>query len=222
MKLKKIASLMLAGVMAVSMLAGCKTTSAGDDDTVVPPAEDTTPVGYSATILNGTSSNTKSLMISADSAMLADAVEAAASSIVSMDEIHDMLHMSEYAGANNAVYYTRNMTTTKVIDGFKDNLAEDVIYKYNQMCNGFWGMPAENSGTQRYVGLYVYNRALNDTQVNNDVAGIVNTIMGNEKDHVNATEIDYTLSVAKADVGTEANGVVLVGIMITRSYTHAA
>ena len=222
MKLKKIASLMLAGVMAVSMLAGCKTTSAGDDDTVVPPAEDTTPVGYSATILNGTSSNTKSLMTSADSAMLADAVEAAASSIVSMDEIHDMLHMSEYAGANNAVYYTRNMTTTKVIDGFKDNLAEDVIYKYNQMCNGFWGMPAENSGTQRYVGLYVYNRALNDTQVNNDVAGIVNTIMGNEKDHVNATEIDYTLSVAKADVGTEANGVVLVGIMITRSYTHAA
>ena len=114
------------------------------------------------------------------------------------------------------------MTTHKVIDGFKDNLAEDVIYKYNEMRNGFWRMPAEKSGTQRYVGLYVYNRALNDTQVNNDVAGIVDTIMGNEKDHVNATEIDYTLSVAKADVGTEANGVVLVGIMITRSYTHAA
>ena len=222
MKLKKIASLMLAGVMAVSMLAGCKTTSAGDDDTVVPPAEDTTPVGYSATILNGTSSNTKSLMTSADSAMLADAVEAAASSIVSMNDIHDMLHMSEVAGASNAVWYNHNSTTHKVIDGFKDNLAEDVIYDYIEMHKGFWGMPAENSGTQRYVGLYVYNRALNDTQVNNDVAGIVNTIMGNEKDHVNATEIDYTLSVAKADVGTEANGVVLVGIMITRSYTHAA
>ena len=221
MKLKKIASLVLAGIMAVSMLTACDTTSAGDDDTVVPPAEDTTPVGYSATILNGTSSNTKSLMTSADSAMLADAVEAAASSIVSMDEIHDMLHMSEY-DAKNAVYYNRNMTTHKVIDGFKDNPAEDVIYEYNEMCNGFWGMPAEKSGTQRYVGLYVYNRALNDTQVNNDVAGIVDTIMGNEKDHVNATEIDYTLSVAKADVGTEANGVVLVGIMITRSFTHAA
>ena len=222
MKLKKIASLMLAGVMAVSMLAGCKTTSAGDDDTVVPPAEDTTPVGYSATILNGTSSNTKSLMTSADSAMLADAVEAAASSIVSMNDIHDMLHMSEVAGASNAVWYNHNSTTHKVIDGFKDNLAEDVIYDCIEMQKGFWDMPAKNSGTQRYVGLYVYNRALNDTQVNNDVAGIVNTIMGNEKDHVNATEIDYTLSVAKADVGTEANGVVLVGIMITRSYTHAA
>ena len=222
MKLKKIASLALAGVMALTMLAGCKTTSAGDDDTVVPPAEDTTPVGYSATILNGTSSNTKSLMTSADSAMLADAVEAAASSIVSMNDIHDMLHMSEVASAKNAVWYNQNNTTHKVIDGFKDNLAEDVIYDYIEMHKGFWDMPAEKSGTQRYVGLYVYNRALNDTQVNNDVAGIVNTIMGNEKDHVNATEIDYTLSVAKADVGTEANGVVLVGIMITRSYTHAA
>ena len=220
MKLKKIASLMLAGIMAVSMLTACDTTNAGDD-TVVPPAEDTTPAGYSATILNGTGSNTKSLMTSEDSAMLENAVKAAASSIVSMDEIHDMLHMSEY-DAKNAVYYKRNMTTHKVIDGFKDNLAEDVIYEHNEMCNGFWGMPVEKSGTQRYVGLYVYNRALNDTQVNNDVAGIVDTIMGNEKDHVNATEIDYTLSVAKADVGTEANGVVLVGIMITRSFTHAA
>ena len=48
MKLKKIASLMLAGVMAVSMLAGCNTTSntpdTGDDDQGT-----TTPVtGYSA------------------------------------------------------------------------------------------------------------------------------------------------------------------------------
>ena len=222
MKLKKIASLALAGVMAVSMLAGCSTTSVCGDDTVVPPAEDTTPVGYSAPILARTSANTKSLMTSEDSAMLENAVKAAASSIVSMDDIHDMLHMSEYPGANNAVYYTRNNTTHKVMDGFKDNLAEDVIYKKNEMENGFWSMPANKSGVQRYVGRYVYNRALNDTQVNNDVAGIVDTIMGNEKDHVNATDIDYVLSVAKSDVGTEANGVVLVGIMIERSYTHAA
>ena len=48
MKLKKIASLLLAGVMAVSMLAGCSTTSAeptpDPDDSVVTPAS-----GYSAT-----------------------------------------------------------------------------------------------------------------------------------------------------------------------------
>ena len=44
MKLKKIASLMLAGIMAVSMLTACNTTSNGDsndDDVIVTPPTDT-------------------------------------------------------------------------------------------------------------------------------------------------------------------------------------
>ena len=46
MKLKKIASLMLAGVMAVSMLAGCQNTSVNPEPT---PNPDPTPAtGYSA------------------------------------------------------------------------------------------------------------------------------------------------------------------------------
>ena len=59
MKLKKIASLMLAGVMAVSMLAGCKSgtgsdTTPGDDDTVVVPE-----TGIAAAFNNGQSKNNK-------------------------------------------------------------------------------------------------------------------------------------------------------------------
>ena len=46
MKLKKIVSLMLAGVMAVSMLAGCQTTS---NEQPTQPEEPTTPsTGYSS------------------------------------------------------------------------------------------------------------------------------------------------------------------------------
>ena len=46
MKLKKIASLALAGVMAVSMLAGCQNTSVNPEPT---PNPDPTPAtGYSA------------------------------------------------------------------------------------------------------------------------------------------------------------------------------
>ena len=216
MKLKKIASLMLAGIMAVSMLTACDTTSAGDD-TVVPPAEDTTPAGYSATILNGTNSNTKSLMTSEDSAMLANAVEAAASAINDSAEIHEMLKDSN---KNNAVLYSDGYVARAVIDLYVDNLAQDVESNYNK--NKALYLPEESSGTQRYAGLYVFNRALNDTQLNNAVASIVDGIMADQKDHVNATDIDYVLSVAKSDVGTEANGVVLVGVMIERSYTHAA
>ena len=44
MKLKKIASLMLAGVMAVSMLAGCNTANDNGDDTNVPEIPASTTV----------------------------------------------------------------------------------------------------------------------------------------------------------------------------------
>ena len=219
MKLKKIASLMLAGVMAVSMMTACNTVNNGGDDTVVPPAEDTTPTGYSATILDGTSSNTKSIMTSEDSAMLENAVKAAASAINDSAEVHDMLKVSEAIECGHQVFKSTNRTTRAIVDLYVDNLAQDVesIYQYNGL-----SLPVESSGTQRYAGLYVFNRALNDTQLNNAVANIVSNIMADQKDHVNATDIDYVLSVAKSDVGTEANGVVLVGIMIERSYTHAA
>ena len=46
MKLKKIASLMLAGVMAVSMLAGCK-DGAGNNGGQLPPEDDDNATGYS-------------------------------------------------------------------------------------------------------------------------------------------------------------------------------
>ena len=47
MKLKKIASLMLAGVMAVSMLAGCNTASNGGNNGGEGEGEGTTTTGYS-------------------------------------------------------------------------------------------------------------------------------------------------------------------------------
>ena len=53
MKLKKIASLMLAGIMAVSMLAGCKdgaSSSTSDDDTVVTPVATGIADGANSTI----------------------------------------------------------------------------------------------------------------------------------------------------------------------------
>ena len=58
--------------------------------------------------------------------------------------------------------------------------------------------------------------------MNNAISSVVNGIMGDHHDHLNATDIDYTLSVAKAQVGTRANGVVLVGVMIEVTLTHAA
>ena len=77
MKLKKIASLMLAGVMAVSMLAGCSTTgnsNSGDEgDTNTSPA-----TSYASTLYSALSETAqKKITFSADSELDADLVDAA-------------------------------------------------------------------------------------------------------------------------------------------------
>ena len=79
MKLKKIASLALAGIMAVSMLAGCKDGS-GDDTPVVP---ETPTVSGIADAANGerTDYMKNSMKLSfTESAALSDALKAAVSS----------------------------------------------------------------------------------------------------------------------------------------------
>ena len=219
MKLKKIASLALAGVMALTMLAGCATTNDTGDDTngVKPPVDDVTPASYSQTILNGTSSNTRSIMTAKDSDMLTAAVVAAGESVNEFDDIHDLIKTG--AHALTALDYNRkpDSTDNRMLDGFGDNLAEDV----KLVAGGLENTDLLNYN-DRDAALYVCDTSMNDTQINNAIISEVNSIMSGLRDHINATEIDYTLSVAKVQVGTRANGVVLVGIMVETVGTHAA
>ena len=73
MKLKKIASLMLAGVMAVSMLTACDTTS---NEQPTQPEQPTTPAtGYSATVQKKLSTIAKAKLTLSDDAKLDDALD---------------------------------------------------------------------------------------------------------------------------------------------------
>ena len=73
MKLKKIASLMLAGVMAASMLAGCQTTS---NDQPTQPEEPTNPVtGYSAVLESKLSAHAQDKIDMSDDADLTAALD---------------------------------------------------------------------------------------------------------------------------------------------------
>ena len=219
MKLKKIASLALAGVMAVSMLAGCSTVNNDGDDTngVKPPVDDVTPASYSQTILDGTSSDTKSIMTAKDSDMLTAAVVAAGESVNEFDDIHDLIKVGAHSLKALAYHYGKDNTCNRMLDGFGDNLAEDV-----NLVSG--GLKNTNllDYNDRDAALYVCDTSMNDTQINNAISSQVNTIMKGLRDHINATDIDYTLSVAKVQVGTRANGVILVGIMVETVGTHAA
>ena len=70
MKLKKIASLMLAGVMAASMLAGCNTASNGNDQPTQP--EEPTTSNVVAAIQNGIDSHNPNLKVTVKNSNMFD------------------------------------------------------------------------------------------------------------------------------------------------------
>ena len=72
MKLKKIASLMLAGIMAVSMLAGCKTATKPTDDS---SSSDVSTVSDAATAINAALDEAKETISFTGSDELANAVK---------------------------------------------------------------------------------------------------------------------------------------------------
>ena len=76
MKLKKIASLMLAGIMAVSMLAGCKSGTPDPDDNG--GASSNTTSSFTESVLSKTNAKTKALLKAGDNAKIDAAVEYAA------------------------------------------------------------------------------------------------------------------------------------------------
>ena len=77
MKLKKIASLALAGIMAVSMLAGCSTTSVDPEPTPNPGDDEPTVSGYSQMLYNHLSYTAKKKVEPQDSNDVNDALAAA-------------------------------------------------------------------------------------------------------------------------------------------------
>ena len=130
MKLKKIASLMLAGVMAVSMLAGCQTTS---NDQPTQPEQPTTPAtGYSATVQGKLSDIAKSKLTLSDDAKLDNALDYAvgfASAIKIGDwYLKDNLHFISATNNTSATNVTKSVI--EVMDAGKDGMnmvdADDV------------------------------------------------------------------------------------------------
>lgn len=103
MKLKKIVSLALAGIMAVSMLTAC---GEGDSNsTVTPPVDNTTPTGLSAQLGAEASDLTNSKVTFADSTALNNALKHAVGNIgdrtISEAFIRNLNNVSYVGDVNN-------------------------------------------------------------------------------------------------------------------------
>ena len=131
MKLKKIASLMLAGIMAVSMLAGCKDGASSNKPTE--PDVDPVDTSFAASVNNELSDEQKALVSFTSSTELANALNVVAKMIPSstLD--------------NNTPAYIR--ASDAIMDEFLDLIEGDVV--------GFSSVKNDVDKDQTYADIYV-------------------------------------------------------------------
>ena len=194
MKLKKIASLMLAGVMAVSMLTACDTTSNdGDDnqggDNIVIPVDDS----LATAVNNELSAAVKNtLPITADSNL-----EAALKAVASKSATDDL--------KNGSFIVSSDAEDVRHLMGLDDNasLTTDVtgkIYNTNPIYQTGWKwtyFSNKATSVKTTVDLIVYDGALTEEGLAHAVAKDLKALIDNDrmpndgKETKNDKEYDY-------------------------------
>ena len=226
MKLKKIASLMLAGVMAVSMLAGCSTASVKPEEPTDP--EQPTATGYSVEMAENLSDAAKKDYIdfkdnADDLAALKDALgnmswtTTADNTIVpkTITAVHDW-------DAVDASLVVKDFISAS---GVKENQLV-----YNDMWNALLNNRLEDDETVKYGLLYVIDGTVDINKALKQVAGKVENLLENLP-NVNVSDtarytFDYTVSVSVANKALDVidwyNGSAnFIAVTVTRVPTAA-
>ena len=224
MKLKKIASLMLAGIMAVSMLAGCNGSTPVDDD----PASSTPVVSDVVEYANGALSGTeKGVFTFKSSTELDTALQAAANdkSKFSSKEIEDV--------------FTNNLDEAKWAGDAKrpNNELKDVLSAVKGKVSGIveedLKTAAPDDGkSQKAVDVYVISGALEEKVAIEKVVDLFNTgdtaiTATNYPNAAQKSDYTYTYSaeisaVKVASADKTNNSAWVVAIVVTQTATEAA
>ena len=213
MKLKKIASLALAGIMAVSMLTACG-EGTGNGNSGSSSSQPTAPTGYTSSVLAETNL-AKDFVTGTDDSKLNAMVNAVAEMKVN------------YAGATGYKLWLLQ-------DGTAWNTAARMMTGAMNKpgVNGLAGLSGLTKPTESndgvYYALYYIENKYADNLVDSLVADMLDSIAKSviNSTDANVNDTDYTVSVAKADMNvSEAatngakDGFVLVGIAVTTDYT---
>ena len=218
MKLKKIASLALAGIMAVSMLAGCK--DGGNSNSGSSSSEITAPTGYTATIYGLLNSKSKSVMSSENSNILSLAVDA---SVKALD---------------NDTFKGNTTLTAVEVQGHVGGSVATAVDEMDRNVDGKWSVYGTVSGEDDSVAanyletnlndgetkvfVMLAPTSLNDTQINSGVAGIVNDLV-EDLDTNNATStVSYKMSADRELIGSSNAGIYLIAVAISMNVTAKA
>ena len=227
MKLKKIASLMLAGVMAVSMLAGCNTNSVDPEPT---PDPDPTPAtGYSVEMASYLSDDAKKDYI---------AFEDNADDLAALEDALGKLSWTTTAG------YTLPKVATPVVDWLGDdttlmvndfvdaldikNTSMDYASMWNDLTS-FYNL--NDAETVKYGLMYVIDGTVDVNKALKQIAGNVESLLENLPNVNTDTNVarytyDYTVSVSVANKALDVidwyNGSAnFIAVTVTRVPTAA-
>lgn len=235
MKLKNIASLALAGVMAVSMLAGCSTTGTSDNGGAS-SEETNTSNGYSAVLAeNLPDVEKKDYVTFQDNSSDAAALEKALNN-VSASTIDSIV---SYGKAKTAIHigtYVNYKDISQMIDDLKDTL--DIVdddLQVNDMGLNYQSKPQNVSANKlmnRNVNdatLFVVDGSVGVDQAIAQVASGVKSVMtdglpetGTTSDSGEVFNYNYTISVSVAKKAGTDGAASLNFILVTVSRTVTA
>ena len=202
MKLNKLASLALAGLMAVSMLAGCKdnTTGGGQGGEV----EVTPSSNYTQTVMDKTNDVTKAIFTGVADSKLDNVVSYLAENyqISGRDNNGSYLDLTVFGGYSGSNEYVPEfsglvqeatpMMGDAVYMGYCDT-HEDELDK----------LVLDKAGTKTVYTLLRVSRYYSDEKIDRQVTEYMNKVAGLLSDKlVNAGKLDntsYTVSISKAD-----------------------
>ena len=195
MKLKKIASLMLAGVMAVSMLAGCNTASNNNDEPENPDAIPST--SNSATVLHDNmKGDARKMTTPAANADLDSALK---------QVVDTYFNNEDYLGV---------LTGSRVAQVKYDNIAVNLEKALNAKSDIAVGLNylLNNDETTIAVELYCVEASVSDTYALEQVADKIENDIAGLKDKSNNGEYSYAYTVSASIVTKPVTSSIVEGI----------
>ena len=210
MKLKKIASLMLAGIMAVSMLAGCK--SGTPDPNPGEGEQGNTTSSFTDAVLDKTMPVTKTKLSAEADETLSKAVAFAAANNTYGNYVASLTAAID----GSKIQYD----AAKIMTGKKLSYIRDALNPTNK---NKWDFTNINED-QTYWTLYVVSSEKSDEWIAGELASRLDTVAKTMNDAEKSDEEtwNYTVSIVKADMATEdgvkVDGAVLIGIAVAVDY----
>ena len=230
MKLKKIVSLALAGIMAVSMLTAC---GEGDSNsTVTPPVDNTTSTGLSAQLGAEASDLTNSKVTFADSTALNNALKHA------VGNIGDRTISQAFIQSINSVTYLGNMQAWNAVAAAVGVLEDDMDVDVAMLASENWTVNGLNPTDAQYdennyntVMLFAVDSGVEMTSIIEQLSNLIDDDMDDLVTSFDVTNVNndsnqhevsyhYTCSVAstsKTFVDADTTfGVTFVAVEINR------